>query len=371
MSRPAFSPAEFEITGMYPGVQTDMFEIYGMQSLPEYPMLNRPISAKENWKLLFAGEKPYWIPAGGWIFCDINVFRPRLHPDNVACHIIFDGEEMYSYDSNKMLSSWFDLEWEFVKEAGGATVHPGNPKVKDINEWEKYITMPDLDELDWEGCKVNNQKFLDVDKVNQLGILSGLWERLMSLMDVDNAAIAMIDEDEKEGVKRFFDQYADLIIDYITRMKEIVPIDAVLIHDDWGHQHSTFLSIDTYREMLLPYYERIINKVHELGMWFELHSCGKNQTLVPIYLEMGVDLWCPQTMNDIDMLLETYKDEPIAFGVPEPVLAPDASEDEIKAAAKEWVEKYKDYKAVQYFMAAPPSFSTYVYEYSRKAFQNV
>lgn len=370
MSRPVFEQKEMEVVGMYPGVQMDTFANLGLPSIPPHPVLNRPISAKENWKLLFAGKKPYWIPAGGWMFCDINVFRPRMNPDNVACHIIFDGEVMYPYETDKMFSSWFDLEWEFVREAGGATVHPGNPKVKDISEWEKYISIPNLDDLDWDSCKTNNKEFLDVDKANQLGILSGLWERLMSLMDVDNAAIAMIDEDEKEGVKRFFDQYADLLVEYITRMKEIVPIDAVLIHDDWGHQHSTFLSIDTYREMLLPYYKRIINKVHELGMWFELHSCGKNQTLVPVLLEMGVDLWCPQIMNDIEGLLQTYKDAPIAFGVPEPILSKEASEDEIRAAAKAWVDKYKDYRVAQYFFTAPPSFSQYIYEFSRIAYQN-
>ncbi|MBF7097771.1 uroporphyrinogen decarboxylase family protein [Alkalibacter mobilis] len=371
MSRPVFSPTEFEVTGMYPGVQTDMFEIYGLPSLPEYPKLNRPISAKENWKLLFEGAKPYWIPSGGWMFCDINVFRPRINPDNVACHIVFDGEDMYPYQSNKMKSSWFDLEWEYVKDAGGATVHPGNPKVKDISKWEDYVSMPNLDELDWESCKNNNVNFLDVDKANQLGILSGLWERLMAVMDVENAAIAMIDEDEIDGVKRFFDQYTNVLIDYIRRMKDILPIDAVLIHDDWGHQQSTFFSLDTYREMLVPYYKRIIDAVHELGMWFELHSCGKNQTLVPAYIEMGVDLWCPQDMNDIDTLFETYNNDMIAFGIPEPAINPDASEEEIRAIAAEWVEKFKDYKVVQNFKATPPSFTAYIYEFSRKAYQNV
>lgn len=370
MTRPAFSPTEYDEIGMYPGVETDTFAGMGLPSLPPHPILNRPISAKENWKLLISGKKPYWIPLGGWAFCDLNVFRPRINPDNVACHITFDGEPAVEYKSNTMKSSWFYLEWEYIPSAGGATVHPGNPKVKDITKWEEYVSMPNLDDLDWESCKNNNKEFLDVDKSNQLGILSGLWERLMSLMDVENAAIAMIDDDEKEGVKRFFDKYTDFLIKYIEKMNDTVDIDCVLIHDDWGHQHSTFLSLDTYKEMLVPYYKRITDACHKMGLWFELHSCGKNQTLVPAYIEMGVDLWCPQVMNDIDTILETYKDEPIAFGVGEPPLSPDATENEIQEAAKIWVEKYKDYKVVQYYLAAPPTFTKYVYEFSRIAYQN-
>lgn len=371
MTRPIFSPTEYDHTGMYPGIESDAFAAMGLPSIPPHPKMNRVISPKENWNLLMSGKKPYWIPQNGWFLCDVNIFRPRECPDNIAGHLIFDGQPQYKFGPNVFTSEWFDLEWEFSPIAGGSTVHPGNPKVKDINKWEEYVSIPNLDNMDWESCKKNNQEYLNIDKINRLDMLNGLWERLMAVMDVDNAAIAMIDDDEKDGVKRFFDQYADFIIDYIKHMKRILPkIDAVLIHDDWGHQHSTFLSLDTYREMLVPYYKRITDAVHELGMWFELHSCGKNQTLVPAYIEMGVDLWCPQIMNDIDTMLETYKDEPIVFGIPEPQIAPDASEEEIREAARLWVEKYKDYKVVQYFMMAPPSIHQYIYEYSRIAYQN-
>lgn len=73
--------------------------------------------------------------------------------------------------------------------------------------------------------------------------------------------------------------------------------------------------------MLVPYYKRITDAVNELRIWFEFYSCGKNQTLILTLIEMVVDPWCPQIMNDFDTLLETYKDEPIAFGVPETSLA--------------------------------------------------
>lgn len=367
MARTAFSEKELQVRKMKLCGASEMIQNSAHVFMPdEEPEYDRPISEKENFRLFFEGETPYWKPIGGWAFCDINVFRPRFHPDNVACHIICDGEGPYPYESDAMMSSWFDLEWVYVPVAGGATVRPGQPKIEDMNDWEELITMPDLGALDWASVEKNNKAYLDTSKFNQLGILCGFWERLMSLMDVEGAAIAMIDEDQQDAVKSFFDRYADLLIDYIERVKACCPIDGVLIHDDWGHQNSAFFSLDTAMEMLVPYLKRVTDAVHAKGMYFELHSCGKNEELVPAYIAAGVDLWCPQGINDIDMLAERYKDQPIAFGQQKPVEIPqDAQEDEIEQIAREWFEKYKDKRVIGAFTATPPAFIDALYKVSR------
>ena len=374
MPRPKFDPKELEPIGTYPEIKTDIFVLKGVPQPPEHHIYNRPISPKKNFKLALSGQKPYWVPRAGWRFCDINIFRPRMHPDNFATRIIYDAEDPPVYTGNKIISSWFDLEWEFSEVAGGATVHPGNPKVPDIENWEKYISIPDPDGFDYKQCAKINREFLNVDKLNELGILTGFWERLMSLMDVENAAIAMIDEDEKIAVHRLFERLTDLYIGYIRNMKAHHDIDCILMHDDWGHQHSTFFSIDTFREMLTPYYKKVIDAVHDLGMVFHLHSCGKNQTLVPAMLEVGVDMWCPQDMNDYDMLTQTYKDDPIVFALIEPAIPSNAPKEEIRKIAQEWVEKYKDCRVATFINSAAPApleFASAIYEFSRKAYENI
>lgn len=80
--------------------------------------------------------------------CDVNVFRPRVNPDNVVTHLIYDGEPKYKFESNVMKSDWFDIEWVFQPNVGGATVRPGTPKVPDICKWEDFVSMPNLDDLD-------------------------------------------------------------------------------------------------------------------------------------------------------------------------------------------------------------------------------
>ncbi|MGE4353025.1 MAG: uroporphyrinogen decarboxylase family protein [Oscillospiraceae bacterium] len=379
MARPAFSKDEFKIVGMYPGVER--FEVMGGKiTVPESPIYNRPITQRENWKLLFDGKKPYWIPETGWIFCDQVQFRPRINPDNVANHQIFDGGPSVDYDKfGKVVhSSWFDLDWEWEYAISGATVRPGNPKVLDINHWEDYVSIPDLDALDWDLYKKENDEYLKIDKLRELGIQMSLWERLMCLMDVDNAAIALIDEDQKMGVHRFFDRLCDFYDDYIGRMSSLFDFDCVYLHDDWAYQRGTFFSIDTAREMLLPYLKRVVESAHKRGLYFEHHSCGKAESLVPVMIEAGVDMWCGQpAINDQDMLAQKYKNEPIVIGVGNPPIPNDATDEQLRDIAKGWVDRYKDCRVAAVFGFAPnfaqpayQKFRNYVYEYSRIAFQN-
>lgn len=369
MSRIKFSEKELsEVVGQYPAMRSG-YNTLDIASIPTEPKYYRPITPLENWKLLLAGKTPYWIPRNGRANSDVLDFRPRQNPDNVAMHLLLDGGDYYAYDTMTM-PGLFGLEWEYVPLAGGATVHPGNPKVKDISHWEDYITIPDMSKLDWDALREMNKDFLKTDKLRQLGIACGLWERLMALCDVENAAMAMIDEDEQEGIHRLFDRLADMYIDYITRVHSCCQIDCVLMHDDMGHQNGLFFSIDTAREMVAPYLKRIVDHCHKLGLYFELHCCGKAQDLIPVFVECGVDIWCAQPQNDFDMIVERYKDAPIVLGTKDLVLPKNASDEELRELAFQWVEKYKFKKVCTAFRGAPKVFTDAIYEFSRKAYEN-
>lgn len=367
--REKYSPRELtEVVGSYPVMRAGHNPSEN-KPLPVESKYYLPITPRENWKLLLAGKTPYWIPRNGGIYSDVLTFSPRQNPDNVAMHLILDGGDYYAYDTMTM-PGLFGLEWEYVPLAGGATVHPGNPKVKDISHWEDYITIPDMSQLDWDACREMNKEFLKTDKLRQLDIACGLWERLMALCDVENAAMAMIDEDEQDGIHRLFDRLADMYIDYITHVNECCEIDSVQIHDDMGHQNGLFFSIDTAREMIAPYLKRIVDHCHKLGLYFELHCCGKAQDLVPMFLECGVDIWSAQPQNDFDMVVERYKDAPIVLGTKGLTLPKNASDEELRELAFQWVEKFKDRKVCTAVRRAPKAFIEAVYEFSRKAYEN-
>ncbi len=358
--RPEFNRKELEIIGTNPPLRA------GDQGAPVF---NRPITPKENLELLFKGETPYWMPVLGMRGWDIHVFRPRMFPDNYATHLVYDAEPQIEYDS-MIQPGWFDLPWEYVPVAGGATVHPGLPKVPSMENWEDYITLPDVDAMDWEGSAEINKDYLKTDNMRQIAFLSCLWERLISLMDVENAAIALIDEDEQEGVHRLFDQLCSLYDKMIENAQKYYGIDMVLWHDDWGTQKSTFFSEETHREMILPYMKRIVDSCHKRGLYFELHSCGLNETLVPNMIEAGVDLWCGQGVNDFEKLAHEYKDSPIVFGIPCPSFTEDSTREDMERAAEDILNRYDGCKAAISCLFSYPEegFGSAIYEKSRKRY---
>jgi len=379
MPRPEFSKEEFKPTGkMYPGVSTPFPD---RPEIPESPVRNRPISPLENWRLMFEGKKPYWIPAWGWFLSDSNQFRPRINPDNIANHQVFDGGPKFDYEKlgDVVRSSWFGLDWHWVKEVGGVTVYPGNPKIPDITRWEEYISIPDLDIMDWDTCAEQNKEYLGVDKMNQLGIQCGLWERLMAMMDVVEASIAMYDDDLKPSVHRFFDKYADFLIDYIGRMTDVCNIHSVVLHEDWAHQRGPFFSPDTAREMLLPYIKRIVDFCHSRGLSYEIHCCGDCKLLIPVFIETGADIWGGQpALNDLGGYAKQYKDSRLIFAVPIPDIGLEASDNEVRDAARKWVEEYKDCRVATQAMRPTteadkpyhPGLLDAIYESSRLAYQD-
>jgi uroporphyrinogen-III decarboxylase len=115
-------------------------------------------------------------------------------------------------------------------------------------------------------------------------------------------------------------------------------IDGFNIHDDWGSQKETFFSPAVAEEMLVPYMRRLIDFLHSKGKFCDFHCCGQNLKQVPNMIKTGWDSWSGQPMNDTAKIYELYGDQ-ILIGV-YPELAPDASEEEQRKAAKVYAEKF-------------------------------
>ena len=182
-------------------------------------------------------------------------------------------------------------------------------------------------------------------------------------MDFENAAFALVDEDEQEGVHRLFDKLADFYDEYIDYYARYLHPDVITFHDDWGSQRAPFFGLSTVREMILPYLKRVVESVHKRGMLFEMHSCGKNEMLVPAYIEAGVDLWSGQPMNDFEMMYEKYGDQ-IVLGMPVTGITEDMDESKMREVVREFVEKHPH--AMGSVFMASPKVSEILYEESRK-----
>lgn len=330
-----------------------------MPGFPEKVTYNSPITIKENYILSLKREEPFWMPNS---FFDFTMMCPE-NPDNMSRAFVFETKSM---DLEHVGGpDMFGVEWEYVPAVGGSMVRGGNPKVPDITEWEKYVQIPDAKTvMDWETVSARNKDFCAPGKPLEITILNGLFERLISFMDMQNALIALVDEDEKVGVHRLFDKLCCFYDEYIHLYKKYFNCDIIAFHDDWGSQKAPFFSLNTVKEMILPYLKRVVDSAHNAGCFFEIHSCGKNDLLVPAYLEAGVDSWQPQFINDFELIYKLCGDD-IAITIPlKDYLREDMSENEMKDTIAKFVEEHP--KAMASTWMAPDISAKYLYEVSRK-----
>jgi hypothetical protein len=343
--------------------------------MPPNKKYNTPITPKENYRLLYSRKLPVWLP----VSADSAMMTPRIDPDNIARAFAFEANPL-SPEEMVGGKDRHGIDWVYVPSAGGSMVKPGNPVLKDVNDWEKVIQFPDIEAWDWEGSAKSNEEYLDgvKDRFFTITILTGFFERLISFMDFENAAVALIDEDQQDAVHALFSKLADLYIKMIDKYHQYFKPDCISLHDDWGSQRSPFFSLNTVLEMIVPYIKRVVDHCHSLGIFYDQHSCGKNEKLVPAYIAAGVDSWSGQTMNDKDWIYENYGDklilgiEPdisIDFFAPNPVLPTD---EESAEAARKFINKFGPNflkkPVLPGFFFGPAAFSDTLYEESRKLF---
>jgi uroporphyrinogen decarboxylase len=96
-----------------------------------------------------------------------------------------------------------------------------------------------------------------------------------------------------------------------------VPI--LQITDDFGTQETLLLSIKMFRELIMPYYQRGIDWIHQnTKMKVMLHSDGALFPLIPSLIEMGVDILNPVQVNARGMepakLKQTFGDKLVFWG---------------------------------------------------------
>jgi uroporphyrinogen decarboxylase len=115
-------------------------------------------------------------------------------------------------------------------------------------------------------------------------------------------------------------------------------IDLFVIFSDVGSQRGPLISLNMFREFVMPYLEGLVSAIHRLGGRALFHSCGDISSFIPDIIRSGVDVLDPiqpVTENMEPEKLSHFKDS-ICFhgGMDVQNLLPSATAEEIKAYAK-------------------------------------
>lgn len=304
----------------------------------QVPLFHYPVSMKEGWRQMALERKPIWLGTGGETFN----FYPDVIPDNRARGCINDGGIRIS-DSEKGGRDMFGIQWTYIPVAGGSIETPGIPPLmSDANDWESVIHFPDIDSWDWKGCAERNKEFLNNGRFNYVPLFNGFgFERLVSFMGFEDAAMALIDEDQEEALIALFDRLSDLCCDIVDRVCQYFDIDGFQVHDDWGSQRAPFFSFEVGRKLLVPGMRKVTDRIHSHGKVAELHSCGCNERQIENFIAGGWDIWGPMAeINDTKRLYREYGDKIIIGVALDPYDSEKDSEEEIRAKADAFVQEF-------------------------------
>ena len=324
-------------------------------SLPGSDVFNTPISYRENVNAMFWEKQP--------CFAVTSNDHSGLNPDFYKKYLA----RAHRNDSGKIDA--FGVKWTFEPTAGGSISVGGNPRFEDANDWKDVISMPSVADWDWAADAANNP--IDTNFAVEMTFVNGFWfERLISLMDFMNAAMALVDEDQHDALHELFEATTGLACDLVDKICEYWPgVDGFMIHDDWGSQREPFFSDKIARELFLPHMKKLVSHVHDKGRTCSIHSCGSLGPRVPVFIEAGIDSWELQAnANNLPKLYEDYGDQIILT-----VAIPDFDHKDEKAAvaaARNYVDTYCKPGKPTILSArncmSNKVFAEEVYEYSRK-----
>ncbi|MHC4181219.1 MAG: uroporphyrinogen decarboxylase family protein [Planctomycetota bacterium] len=143
---------------------------------------------------------------------------------------------------------------------------------------------------------------------------------------------------EPDYVHALYEKLTEAWLENLRRFSAAVGdrVQILQFNDDLGTQEAPFLSVEMFRELIMPYYKRGLDWVHQhTGMKVLMHNDGAIFSFIPALIEMGVDILNPvqTTAKGMDprKLKEQFGDRlvfwgaacdcqgTLAFGTPEQV----------------------------------------------------
>lgn len=247
------------------------------------------LTPRENALRMINDENPEYIPMTGEAFRVVGMgLCPMLEEPLVG-----DG-----YDP-------FGVLWHV--DSLGAIPDNSSFMFEDIEDWEEYVKIPDLSQIDFKGFA--EQELADVDRSQQLLTYyapCGIWERVTAFMGFENTLCAFLED--PEDCHDLMDVITDYKIDVANHIIDAYHPDVYVDFSDIATEKSLFMSPETYREVIKPHQQRYIEAVTARGVLFEQHCCGHCEELIGDFVEMGARLWhSAQPMNDLAGIEEKYR----------------------------------------------------------------
>lgn len=252
------------------------------------------LTVKENLKEVMTGGNPdRFVKQYEFLQMIMSVPSGRIKPQI--------GEEV--------INEWgVTIRWPEGQIASFPVHDAQHVVLKDVTEWKKYVKAPSMERPAgaWDQAIADANAVDRDNKYVGAFIAPGLFEMTHYLMGMENALMSFYEE--PEAMHELINYLTEYELDYAKALVENLHPDAILHHDDWGSQISTFLSPAMFEEFFLESYKKIYGFYKANGVELIVHhSDSYAATLVPYMIEMGIDIWQGvMTTNDIPKMIKEY-----------------------------------------------------------------
>jgi uroporphyrinogen-III decarboxylase len=121
----------------------------------------------------------------------------------------------------------------------------------------------------------------------------------------DVAEWYMITKTRPDYVRRVFDRQCEIALQNIETLINLFGDEiqvALITGTDFGTQRGPFISAQAYRDLFMPYHQRINELIHRRTAWKTfIHSCGSVYQFLPDFIKAGFDILNPVQCSALDM----------------------------------------------------------------------
>ena len=259
------------------------------------------LTPKENYLMLGRGEMPEYVPFYTMMGTEymgeapVKSLSPMVFKQD---HFRDGGYDMWGV--------------RYVADANtGATLpEPNHFLLEDINDWEKVLKFPDRnDDFDYEMMYKKDLEERKIDRNQSATIaMAGLmpFQQLVAFMGFTEGLCALFEEPEE--CQALFEYLGDFYCEVCEKSIDYYKPDVLGIVDDTAAWGNPFVSLDMFREFLVPQYKRLAQFAHDRDLVITYHNCGKCESFIDDMVNVvGINEWNPaQNCNDLAAIKAKY-----------------------------------------------------------------
>jgi uroporphyrinogen decarboxylase len=194
-------------------------------------------------------------------------------------------------------------------------------------DYKNLKSYPFPDNLDKKRLNAIGQKAKDIRKKDDKYVMTGacmyepgLFQACEFLLGFEETYIKLASEPE------YMDMLLDILLEKdIEGWKYLLKhggdnFDVILYTDDFGSQSTLIISQEMIRQFFLPRYKKLFSEARKIcpDMKIMFHCCGAIFDIIPIFIEMGVDILNPIQVSckgmDIQKIKKTYGNALVFWG---------------------------------------------------------